>query len=66
MDHHSGTTWGFVGETPVVRSSGDRKSVQMLSAVSAQGKLHFMLQNGGSVDSKVFIEFRRKLLHDDG
>jgi len=25
-----------------------------------------MLQNGGSVDSKVFIVFRRKLLHDDG
>jgi transposase len=66
MDHHSGTTWAPVGETPVVRSSGDRKSVQMLSAVSAQGKLHFMLQNGGSVDSRVFIEFCRKLLKDDG
>ncbi|OHV55968.1 IS630 family transposase [Pseudofrankia sp. BMG5.36] len=65
-DHHGGTTWAPVGETPVVHGTGDRKSVLMLSAVSAQGKLHFMLQQGGSVDSKVFIEFCRKLLHDDG
>jgi transposase len=65
-DHHGGTTWAPVGETPVVSRTGDRKSVLMLSAVSAQGKLHFMLQQGGSVDSKVFIEFCRKLLHDDG
>ncbi len=65
-DHHSGTTWAPVGETPVVSRTGDRKSVLMLSAVSAQGKLHFMLQQGGSVDSKVFIEFCSKLLHDDG
>jgi len=65
-DHHGGTTWAPVGETPVVHGTGDRKSVQMLSAISAQGKIHFMLQNGGSVDSKVFIEFCRKLLHDDG
>ncbi|WP_166793653.1 transposase [Frankia sp. B2] len=55
-----------VGETPVISRTGDRKSVLMLSAVSAQGKLHFMLQQGGSVDSKVFIEFCRKLLQDDG
>ncbi|MCK9924316.1 IS630 family transposase [Frankia sp. AgPm24] len=65
-DHHSGTTWAPVGETPVVSRTGDRKSVLMLSAVSAQGKLHFMLQQGGSVDSKVFIEFCSRLLHDDG
>ncbi|TFE26843.1 IS630 family transposase, partial [Frankia sp. B2] len=61
-DHHGGATWAPVGETPVISRTGDRKSVLMLSAVSAQGKLHFMLQQGGSVDSKVFIEFCRKLL----
>ncbi|ORT46552.1 IS630 family transposase [Frankia sp. KB5] len=65
-DHHGGTTWAPVGETPIVSGTGDRKSVLMLSAVSAQGKLHFMLQHGGSVDSSVFIDFCRKLLHDDG
>jgi transposase len=65
-DHHGGTTWAPVGETPVVSRTGDRKSVLMLSAVSAQGKLHFMLQQGGTVDSGVFIEFCEKLLHDDG
>lgn len=65
-DHHSGTTWAPVGETPVVRRTGNRKSVAMLSAVNAQGKIHFMLQHGGSVGSKIFIEFCGRLLADDG
>ena len=38
-DYHSGTTWAPVGRTPVVASTGARWSVNMLSAVSAQGKL---------------------------
>ncbi|MCA1696456.1 MAG: IS630 family transposase [Actinobacteria bacterium] len=64
-DYHTGTTWAPVGRTPVVRSTGKRHSVNMLSAVTAQGGLHFMLHEE-SVDSSVFIEFCRRLLHDDG
>jgi transposase len=66
MDGHSGTTWAPVGETPVIKRYMDRKSVQMLSAVSARGKLHFMLQMGGTVDGAVFIDFCKRLLKDDG
>jgi transposase len=64
-DYHTGTTWAPVGRTPVVRSTGKRHAVNMLSAVTAQGGLHFMLHEG-KVDSSVFIEFCRRLLHDDG
>lgn len=64
-DYHSGTTWAPVGCTPVVKSTGRRASVNMLSAISAQGGLHFMLHEGG-VNATVFVEFCRRLLHDDG
>jgi transposase len=64
-DYHSHTTWAPVGRTPVVRSTGKRHSVNMLSAITAQGGLHFMLHEE-TVDSAVFIEFCRRLLHDDG
>jgi transposase len=62
-DYHSGTTWAPVGQTPVVRNTGARYSVNMLSAVSAQGALRFMVHDG-TVDSAVFIEFCRRLLKD--
>jgi transposase len=37
-DHHAGTTWAPVGQTPVVRGTGNRRSINMISAVSARGK----------------------------
>lgn len=64
-DFHSGTTWAPVGQTPIVRGTGDRKSVNMISAVSARGKLHFSLV-GGNTNSATFIEFCKKLLNDVG
>src|SRR6266436_9994299 len=38
-DSHAGTTWGIKGQTPVVRSTGQRSSVNMISAVSARGHM---------------------------
>ncbi|WP_285488695.1 IS630 family transposase, partial [Amycolatopsis taiwanensis] len=38
-DYHAGTTWAPVGQTPVVANTGARYSINMLSAVSAQGAL---------------------------
>ena len=60
-DHHSGTTWAPVGETPVVQATGRRFSVNMLSAVSAKGEFRFMLHDG-TVDAQVFIEFLKRLM----
>jgi transposase len=62
-DYHGGTTWGEVGVTPVVETTGARYSVNMISAVSAQGKLHFMLTEG-TVNAEVFIEYCKRLMHD--
>jgi transposase len=61
-DFHSGTTWAPKGETPVVRVTGQRFSLNMISAVSAKGALHFMVVRGG-VGAEVFIEFLKNLLH---
>ena len=62
-DYHAGTTWAPVGRTPVVRATGARFSVNMLSAVSAQGALRFTVHDG-RVNAAVFIEFCTRLLHD--
>ena len=61
-DCHAGTTWGIKGQTPVVRSSGQRSSVNMISAVSARGHLRFMLTKG-RVNGLVFTEFLKRLMH---
>lgn len=62
-DHHGGATWAPVGKTPVVTATGERKSVNMVSAVSAQGQLHFELFEG-NMNAAKFIEFCKKLVHD--
>lgn len=62
-DYHSGTTWAPVGRTPVVRTTGSRKTVSMLSAISMQGRISFDVRTGG-VNSDGFIEFCRKLMND--
>jgi transposase len=62
-DHHAGTTWGKVGHTPVIKTTGARHSLNMISAVTAQGKLRFSTFTGGFNAGK-FIEFAKKLLHD--
>ena len=62
-DYHGGTTWGAVGVTPIVKTTGARYSVNMLSAVTAQGQLHFMIAEG-TVNADVFIEYCKRLMHD--
>ena len=62
-DCHGGTTWGVKGQTPVVRATGQRRSVNMISAVSARGHIRFMLAKG-RVNGAVFTEFLRRLMHN--
>jgi transposase len=62
-DHHAGRTWAPVGSTPVVTSSGERKRVNMISAVNAQGTLFFQVFKG-STNADVFIAFCKALVHD--
>jgi transposase len=62
-DYHAGTTWSPVGQTPVVSNTGARFSVNMASAVSAQGALRFAVYEGNT-NARVFINFCQRLLHD--
>lgn len=62
-DYHTGTTWAPVGQTPVVRGTGARLSVNMISAVTPRGKLYFRFLDGPG-NSANFIAFLKDLLHD--
>ncbi len=61
-DFHSGTTWAPKGQTPVVRVTGQRFSLNMISAVSPRGEMRFMVVRGG-VGADVFINFLKRLIH---
>jgi len=60
-DYHSGTTWAPIGKTPVVKTTGARFRINMISAVSAKGELRFMLTEKG-LTAPVFIEFLKRLV----
>jgi transposase len=64
-DYHAGTTWAPVGRTPIVKATGARHSLNMISAVTAQGKLRFATYTGGFT-AATFIDFCTKLLADTG
>lgn len=61
-DFHAGTTWAPRGQTPVVWQTGQRFSLNMISAITARGELRFMV-TAKRIGAKVFVEFLRRLLH---
>ena len=62
-DAAAGRSWAPVGQTPVIKGTGKRFRVNMISAVSNAGMLRFRLFTG-SFTAAVFIEFLRRLLRD--
>jgi transposase len=60
-DYRAGTTWAPQGRTPVVKATGGRHSVNMISAISSMGELQFMLIQGYTT-AEVFKEFLRQLM----
>lgn len=60
-DYHTGTTWAPEGKTPVVKATGRRYALAMISAVSGRGDLRFMVHEG-SVNATVFREFLKRLM----
>jgi len=64
-DHHRGTTWGVIGQTPVVEDSGDRFGLKLISAVSPRGDMRFAVIEG-RMNSDTFIAFLKKLHRDAG
>jgi transposase len=60
-DYHAGTTWAPRGRTPIVRVTGQRTTVNMISAISGNGEMQFMIVEG-RVNSEVFMQFLQQLL----
>jgi hypothetical protein len=64
-DAAAGRSWAPVGQTPVIKGTGKRFRVNMLSAISNAGLLRFRLFVG-SFNGPVFIDFLGRLLRDCG
>ena len=58
-----GSTWAPKGETPIIKTSGKREKVNVISAINNKGKLRFMLYENG-FNSAVFVQFLKRLLHN--
>ena len=62
-DDQIGRTYGKIGQTPVVKVSGQRFSCQMISTVSNRGTLRFMVFDG-KFNADVCITFLKRLIKD--
>ena len=60
-DYHAGTTWSPRGQTPIVRSTGARYRLNMISAVNRRGKMRFMIEKNG-MNARVFCRFLDRLM----
>jgi transposase len=64
-DAAAGRSWAPIGKTPVIKRTGKRFRVNMISAVSNTGMLRFRLFTG-SFTAAVVIDFLRRLVRDCG
>jgi transposase len=64
-DAHRGTTWGKIGQTPVVADSGDRFGLRLISAVSPRGDMRFATFQG-RMNGARFVQFLKDLRADTG
>lgn len=60
-DHSVGRSYGKIGQTPVVKRTGNRFSCNMISTITNLGKLSFMVFHE-NFTSEIFITFLKKLV----
>lgn len=60
-DHQAGRSYAPAGETPVIKKTGQRFSLNMISAISNKGHLQFMIIDG-RFNSEVFETFLRQMI----
>lgn len=60
-DHVTGTSYAPVGETPVVRATGQRFSCNVISAITNKGSVAFRVFHG-RFTTAVFVDFLTRLL----
>jgi transposase len=63
-DHAVGRSYGLRGQTPIIGNTGKRFGCNMVSAVTNQGRLNFMVFKE-RFDTKVFLEFLRRLVRQN-
>lgn len=60
-DHQAGKSYAPKGQTPVIKKTGQRFSLNMVSAISNKGHVEFMILDG-TFNGKVFLEFLQGLI----
>ena len=60
-DHQAGRSYAPSGQTPVIKKTGQRFSLNMISAISNRGHLQFMIIDG-RFNSEVFENFLRQMI----
>lgn len=61
LREHSGKTWGESGKRPKVFVTGRRGRLNILSVVTAKGKMNFHVEEK-NIDSRVFVQFLKQLI----
>ncbi len=60
-DHQAGKSYAPKGQTPVIKKTGQRFSLNMVSAISNKGHVEFMILDG-TFNGGVFLEFLAQLI----
>ena len=60
-DHQAGTSYAPQGETPVIKRTGKRFSLNMISSISNKGHLRFMIIDG-KFNGEVFMRFLKQMI----
>ncbi|MCX7094069.1 MAG: IS630 family transposase [Methylobacter sp.] len=58
-----GKTWALRGETPIIQASMKRGGYNVMSVVTAEGKMRYSIKEG-NINGEVFIEFMKHLINN--
>jgi transposase len=64
-DESSGRGYAPKGKTPIMRLNANRKSISMISSITNQGKLRFMVYKD-AMNADLFTKFMGRLIKDAG
>jgi transposase len=60
-DHQAGRSYSPKGETPIIKTTGQPFSLNMISAISNRGHLQFMILKG-RFNGEEFIDFLKRMI----
>jgi transposase len=64
-DSQHGRCYAPKGQTPVIRLNAKHERINLISSITNQGKVRFMIY-GGTMNSQTFIKFCQRLIKDAG